>query len=218
MKKTLIIIVLSLLSNNITSQTNKIVNPKGKWFFGVEMGINKINSFTSGKTKTSFQGGFLTEYYFARHWSLSGKIKYFETGVSFLQPRFDDTLLGVFSRDLYSGTFNGAVISIPFAIKWEFRVYKNLGASLKLGYAFNVENKSTYTNYSNNVSTDFPKQYGSVNSGVGLNYFINKKTALYLDVERYYGGTKGHVVSVLGKATYEVENSLLSFGVKYSFK
>lgn len=217
MKAILIIIVLSLLSNKITSQTNEIVNPKGKWFFGVEMGTNKINSFSSGETKTSFQGGILTEYYFARHWSVSGRIKYFETGVSFFQPSFYNVLAG-FSRDLYSGTFKGAVIAIPFAIKWEFRIYKNLGANLKLGYAFNIETKSTYSNYSNNLSTDYPKQYGSVNPGVGLNYFINKKTSVYFDIERYSGSTKGHIEGILGKTSYEVENVLMSFGTKYSFK
>ena len=210
-------IVLSLISHKITSQTNEIVNPKGKWFFGVEMGTNKINSFSSGETKTSFQVGFLTEYYFARHWSLSGKIKHFETGVSFFQSSSDGGLFGL-SRDLYSGTFKGAVIAIPFAIKWEFRIYKNLGANLKLGYALNIETKSTYTNYSSNISTDYPKQYGSANSGVGLNYFINKKTSVYFDIESYIGSTKGFVENIFGKTSYEGKNALMSFGIKYSFE
>ena len=107
---------------------------------------------------------------------------------------------------------------MPINIKWEFRIYKNLGANLKIGCAHNIETKSVYSNYSNNLSTDYPKQYGSVNSGIGINYFINNNTALYLDVERYSGDTKGQVETILGKTSYEVENSLLSFGVKYSFK
>lgn len=216
MKAILIIIVLSLLSNKITSQTNEIVNPKGKWFFGVEMGTNKINSFSSGETKTSFQGGILTEYYFARHWSVSARIKYFETGVSFFQSSsyfYSEPFL-----DLYSGTFKGAVIATPFVIKWEFRIYKNLGANLKLGYALNIETKSTYSNYSSNLSTDFPKQYGSTNAGVGLNYFINNKMAVYLDIERYEGSNKGHSEGFFGKSSYKVENVLMNFGIKYSFK
>ena len=217
MRAALIIIVLSLLSNKIISQTNENVNPKGKWFFGVEMGPNIINSFSNGESKTSFQGGILTEYYFARHWSLSGRIKYFETGVSFFQSSSDGGLIGT-SRDLYSGTFNGAVIAIPFAIKWEFRIYKNLGANLKLGYAFNIETKSVYSNYSDNLSTDYPKQYGSANAGGGLNYFINKKIAVYLDIESYKGSSKGHAENILGKTSYEEENILINFGVKYSFK
>ncbi|MCK0180610.1 porin family protein [Flavobacteriaceae bacterium S0862] len=216
MKAILIIIVLSLLSNKITSQTNEIVNPKGKWFFGVEMGTNKINSFYSGETKTSFQGGILTEYYFARHWSMSARIKYFETGVSFNQP--NSSLFGIPLTDAGSGTFKGNVIAIPIDIKWEFRIYKNLGANLKLGYALNMETKNTYSNYSSNLSTDYPKQYGSVNAGVGLNYFINKKMAVYIDVEKYNGSNKGHTESILGKSSYEVENVLMNLGIKYSFK
>jgi hypothetical protein len=115
MKATLIIIGLSLFSCKVVSQTNEIVNPKGKWFFGVEMGTNKINFFSSGKTKTFFQGGFLTEYYFARHWSVSGKIKYFETGVSFNQ--LNSGLFGIPLTYGGSGTFKGNVIAIPIDIK-----------------------------------------------------------------------------------------------------
>ena len=216
MKAIFIIIGLSLFSNKIISQTNEIINPKGKLFFGLEMGTNKINSFSNGDSKTSFQGGVLAEYYFARHWSLSGRVKYFETGVSFNQP--NSILFGVPLTYTSSGTFKGNVIAIPFNMKWEFRIYKNLGGNLKVGYAYNIETKSVYSNYSNNLSTKYPKQYGSFNSGAGLNYFINKKTALYLGVERYFGGTKGHAETILGKTSYEVENSLLSFGIKYNFE
>jgi hypothetical protein len=202
----------------VFSQTNEIVNPKGKWFFGLEMGTNKIRSFTNGESKTSFQGGILTEYYFARHWTLSGKIKYFKTGVSFFQSSVDATFFDLLDRDLYSGTFKGSVIAIPIGIKWEFRIYKNFSANLKLGYAFNIETKSNYSNYSNNLSTDYPKLYGSTNSGFGLNYFINKKTAVYFDVESYRGGTKGHTGNNFGKTSYKVENGLLNFGIKCNFK
>ncbi len=215
MKAILIIIVFSLLSNKIISQTNEIVNPNGKWFFGAEMGTNTINSFSGAETKTSFQGGILTEYYFARHWSASARIKYFETGVSFYNSSSFPYLE---SSVIYSGTFKGAVIAIPLSIKWEFRIYKNLGANLKLGYALNIETKSTYSNYSSNLSTDFPKQYGSANVGAGLNYFINNKMAVSLDIERYNGSNKGHSEHILGKSSYEVENVLMNFGIKYSFK
>jgi hypothetical protein len=216
MKAILIIIVLSLFSKKITSQTTENVNPKGKWFFGLEMGTNRINSFSNGESKTSFQIGVLAEYYFARHWSLSGRVKYFETGVSFNQS--NSSLFGVPLTNASSGTFKGNVIAIPINIKWEFRIYKNFGANLKIGYAYNIETKSVYNNYSNNLSTDYPKQYGSLNSGIGLNCFINNKTAIYLDVERYYGDTKGNAETILGKSSYEVENSLLSFGIKCNFK
>jgi hypothetical protein len=79
--KILILVVLSLLSNKIISQTNEIVNPNGKWFFGAEIGLNTITSINPNNTN-SIQGGILAEYYFEKHFSISGRIKYFETGVS----------------------------------------------------------------------------------------------------------------------------------------
>jgi hypothetical protein len=216
--KIIVILLLSLLSNKIISQVIENVNPKGNWYFGAEIGTNKINSFSAGGTKNSFQAGILSEYYFARHWSLSGRIKYYKTGVSFYKP---DTHTGSWfdlGTDERFGNFNGAVISIPLNIKWEFRIYKNLAGNLKLGYAYNIECKSNYGNYSENLKTDYPKQYGGFNSSYGLNYFINKKTALYLDVEFYSGASKGYSDGFFGKNYYYTENVLLNFGIKYNFK
>lgn len=216
--KVLIIVVLSLLSNKIISQTKEIINPKGIWFFGAEIGMNKINSFANGESKSSFQGGILSEYYFARYWSLSGRIKYFETGVSFYKPNTHSGSWFDLGSDEYFGSFNGAVISIPLDVKWNFRIFKNLGGSLKLGYAYNIETKSNYSNYSENLKTDYSKQYGSVNAGFGFNYFINKNIAIYLDAEFYSGTTKGYSDGLLGRNSYNTENNLINFGIKYNFK
>lgn len=213
--KILIIIVLFLFSNKIISQGIEIVNPAGNSYLGVEIGPNKISSFSRGEDEYSFQGGVLAEHYFARHWSFSGRIKYFETGVSFYVPK----TTGWFSNDEYSGTFKGAVIAIPFDIKWEFRIYKNLGASLKLGYAFTVETQSNYSNYSSNLSTDYVKQYGSVNYGAGLNYFINKKMAAYIDLEYFTGKPKGYSnAGFFGNTYHYTENKLINFGIKFDFE
>jgi hypothetical protein len=216
--KILIILVLSFLSNKIISQTNEIINPKGKWFFGAEIGINKINSFSNGESKNSFQGGILTEFYFTKHWSLTGRIKYYNTGVSFYKPNTHTGSWLDLGTDESFGNFKGAVISIPLDIKWEFRIYKNLGGSLKLGYAYNIESTSNYGNYSANLNTDFPKQYGSANAGYGLNYFMNKKMAVYLDVEFYSGTAKGYSDGFFGRNSYNTENYLINFGIKYNFK
>lgn len=216
--KILIFIVLSLLSNKIISQTNEIVNPKGKWFFGAEIGINKISSFSMGESKNSFQGGILSEYNFARQWSLLGRIKYYKTGVSFYKP---DTHSGSWfdlGTDESFGNFNGAVISIPLDIKWQFRMYKNLRGNLKLGYAYNFETKSNYKNYSTNLTTDYPKHYGGINAGYGLNYFINKNIAVYLDIEYFGGASKGNSDGFFGKHPYITENNLINLGIKYNFK
>lgn len=216
--KLIFIIFLSLISNKIISQTNEIVNPRGKWFFGGEVGINKIHSFSFGESNYSFQGGILSEFYFARQWSVTGRMKYYKTGVSFYKP---DTHSGGWfdlGTDESFGTFNGAVISIPLDLKWEFRFYKNLAGSLKLGYAYNFETKSIYGHYSPNLKTDYPKHYGSINAGYGLNYFINKNMAVYVDIEFIEGATKGNSDGFFGKYSYNTENSVLNFGMKYNFK
>ncbi|WP_260390427.1 hypothetical protein [Riemerella anatipestifer] len=78
--QTLFVMVLGLLSNEIVAQTREVINPKGRWFFGAEVGLN--SKISVPPSKMSFmQGGFLAEYFFAKNWSVSGRLKYFETGV-----------------------------------------------------------------------------------------------------------------------------------------
>jgi hypothetical protein len=214
----LMILVLSFISNKIISQTNEIINPKGKWFFGAEIGTNEITSFSNGESNNSFQGGILAEFYFARHWSLSGRFKYYNTGVSFYQPNTHTGGWIDLGTDESYGNFKGAVLSIPLDIKWEFRINKNLGGSLKVGYAHNIETSSNYGKYSANANTNFPKQYGSSNAGYGLNYFLKKNIAVYLDVEFYSGAAKGYSNGFFGKTSYNTLNHLTNFGIKYNFK
>jgi Outer membrane protein beta-barrel domain len=175
-----------------------------------------ITSFQLGEPKKSFQGGLLAEYYTGRHWSLSGRIKYFETGVSFKNPFLQN------SSNLDSNqeeTFNGAVISIPITIKWEFRIAENFRGYLKTGFIQNYETKSNY-NFSEDISTDNPKRFGSFNTGIGLTYFINQKIALYIDAENYaFGGSKSEsTVFFILKEYYYTKNTHLNFGIKYSLK
>ena len=212
--KLLAIIVFSLFTNEFFSQTSELVKPKGNWYFGAEIGRNRANSLSLGEDKNSFQGGVLAEYYFAKQWSLSGRIKYFKTGVSFHKSGSG----GWFGSSGGYGVFNGAVIAAPINIKWEFRLYKNLKGYLKLGYAYNIETKSEYGNYSHNLSTDYSKYYGAVNAGYGFNYFINEKMAVYIDFEAYSGASKGITQSFFGSHSHNVENSLINFGLKYNFK
>lgn len=172
-------------------------------------------SFSLGEPNLSFQVGVLAEYYFARHWSLSGRIKYFETGVSFYDAGTNGISGYIFSYSgspSYNGNFKGAEIAIPLNIKWEFRLYKNLGGNFKFGFAHTIETKYEYSNYSKNLNPDdYPTEYQSLNLGYGFNYFINKKIAVYIDFEYYYGGySKGN-----GHAN---ANDLTNFGIKYNFK
>ena len=194
------------------------INPEKNWYFGAEIGTNKITSYQIGDANTTFQGGVLAEYYCSRHWSLSGRIKYFETGVSFYKPNTHSGSWFDLGSDEYFGDFKGAVISVPIDIKWEFRLYRNLSANIKLGFAYNFETKSTYGNYSSNLSTDYSKQYSSFDSSYGLNYFINKKTAVYFEIQYYNGASKGHSDGFLSNINYNADNKLLNFGIKYNFK
>jgi len=42
--------------------------------------------------------------------------------------------------------------------------------------------------------------------------------AVYIDFEYYNGDSKGFSDNLLGRKSYNVENNLLNFGVKYNFK
>ncbi|MDI1257571.1 MAG: outer membrane beta-barrel protein [Flavobacterium sp.] len=199
--KTTFSIVLFCFFMHTNAQFDAIVNPKEKWFFGIEIGHNTITSFESGGSKNGIQGGILAEYYFARHWSVTGRFKYFETGVSF---------------DYGNNVFNGAVIAIPVNIKWEYRIVNNFRGNFKLGYALNYEIKSEY-DYPEDASTNFSKNYGTLNTGLGFNYFINQKTAFYIEYEVFVLGNDRGNSDFLQFVPNSPNNNLLNLGVKYHF-
>ena len=212
-----LLLLLGLLPLQIHAQdnpTSEIVNPKGNLYLGAEIGTNTITSFSHNGPDKSFQAGILAEYYFAKQWSVAGRIKYFETGVSFSKDSYSGAYFG---QEGFAGIFKGAVIAIPVNIKWEYRVYKNLRGNLKLGLAYNYEIKSHY-DFSYNLSTDHSKHFASLNSGIGMTYFLNKKLAVYFDYENYdWGGYKGNSKSLFSK-NYYTENNLINLGIKYNFK
>jgi Outer membrane protein beta-barrel domain len=219
MKKLLIVLLFPILLNAQEEVESQIINPNGNWYFGAEIGNNTITSFTQGESNKSFQGGLLAEYYTGRHWSLSGRIKYFETGVSFYEAERRSSSV-IFNLDFkgFSGQFKGAVISIPIDLKWEYRIFKNLRGNFKIGYAYNLETKSNYK-FSENLKTDYYKSFSSINTGLGLNYFINKKSAIYIDFENYsFGGAKGNNQGFFWTTYYYTENNIINIGFKYNFK
>ena len=205
--------------NGQENEKSTIVNPEGKWFFGVEMGTNTITSFGLDEPNKSLQAGILAEFYTGRHWSLTGRIKYFKTGLSdFKSSSGNSGFLGFGSesRMIY---FEGKVLTIPINIKWEFRIWKNLGGNLNFGVNYNFETKSNY--FSTNID-DYnrysDKQYFSYNSGFGLNYFINNKYAVFANFEGYVGGKKGQTNSFLFDVPIKNTNTFVNFGLKYNFK
>jgi hypothetical protein len=219
MKQFFFILLMPFLIHAQEITNTEIVNPKGNWYFGAEMGSNTITSFDLGEPNKSFQGGVLAEYYTGKHWSLSGRIKYFETGVSFYRPNTHSGSWFDLGSDASFGAFNGAVIAIPLDIKWEFRMHENFRGYLKTGLVYNYETKSNY-NFSENVSTNHAKDFGSFNTGIGFSCFLNKKMAIYIDLENYsFGGRKAAYQNiVLWDTVYYTKNTHLNFGIKYNFK
>ncbi|NJM80522.1 MAG: porin family protein [Flavobacterium sp.] len=137
---------------------------KKDWFFGLEIGNNTITS-SNLSNKNSLQGGFVAEYYFAKHWIATARLKYFETGVT------------TKSETEY---FEGAVISIPLNLKWEYKITNKFKGNLFTGIALNKEVKSNFY-YPVNEKIDYSTFFGSFNAGVGLTYFLNSKTAIFIN-------------------------------------
>lgn len=184
----LLFLVLTFSTGLFAQEKDSIVNPRGKIYFGIEVGHNTISSFEFNESKTSFQGGLSAEYYFARHWSVSGRIKYYKIGASFSD---DGSLLESLKTTYTSGRFVGEAVMIPLDIKWEFRLYRNWAGFIKCGYALSIETKSEYSNYSPEIIENFSNYNHSFFAGYGLTYFINEKDAVFFSVEGFVGGNKG---------------------------
>jgi hypothetical protein len=205
MKKLLFLLLFPFITYSQKTNTIEVINPKGNLYLGAEIGTNAISTFINSEPNKSFQGGILTEYYFAKQWSVIGRVKYFQTGVSFI------------NNSNYVN-FTGSVISIPINIKWEFRIYKNLKANLKLGGAYNFETKTNY-NFPPNFDTNISKSFSNLNTGFGLNYFITNKIIFYIDIETYkFGGYKGNSQGSIFSENYYTENNLINVGIKYNLK
>ena len=55
-----------------------------------------------------------------------------------------------------------------------------------------------YENYSPNLKTDYSKYYNSFIQSMGLTYFIDEKSAVYIDMDYDYGTSKGYSQGLLG--------------------
>ncbi len=221
MKK--IVYYLLITSFCAFSQTKiKPINPNGKWYFGTEIGINKVTSFSYDEGNTSVSIGGISEYYFDKHWSVQGRIKYMKTGVSFINQysgwnwNWVKTTQDVASFSGYN-RFDGQVIVIPIDLKWEYRIHKNLHGSIKTGPALNIEMKSTY-NYGNVNYDTFSKTFVNMNFGYGFNYYLSKNYGIGLDFEYYFlGDSKGTTSGFLWNQTHYANNSITNLQLKYHF-
>lgn len=211
-------IIFSLLLGTLSAfaQDSTVVNTKGRWFFGGEIGKNTIESYELGESEISFQAGLLAEYYFSKQWSVVGKVKYYKIGASFTSDNFI-----IFpNKTTYNfGRFKGQSLSIPISLKWEFKIYRNFRGYLKMGSGINIETKSEYRDYSPEITDDFKSYYMNLNLGYGLTYFLNKKDALYLDAEIIAGGSKGKQggLHIFGDGNKILVNEMINFGYKHNF-
>jgi opacity protein-like surface antigen len=198
MKKLFLLLLTPFLIN---AQTKKeVIKPKGNWFFGVEVGNNTIISYEFNESKNSLQTGVLAEYSFNNFFSVSGRVKYFKTGVSFK------------SINRPKGHFDGSVICIPINANVNFNFNTKFYPTLKLGLAWNRETESNYT-----FTNSYSKTFISINLGAGLNYNLNKKVVIYSTIEGYFfGGYKGNSQSFLFSKNYFTENIVINLGVKRS--
>ena len=87
MKKSIYIKIFLLFTICNLAQEKTNIDPSGKFYFGAEIVSNKITSLEI-ENKSSITAGLLAEYYFARHWSLSSGLKYYDTGVSYYKPAY----------------------------------------------------------------------------------------------------------------------------------
>jgi hypothetical protein len=197
-----VLLILCFFANKVYTQSNEIINPKGNWFFGAEVGLNAITSVHKSRM-TAIQGGLLSEYYFAEQWSLTARLKYFETGVTR-------------GRNIENGFFEGAVLAVPININWHYRIHNNFSGNLKMGFALNQEISSMYY-YPPDAKTDYSKFYGSFNPGLGFNYFISDQTAVYINYEVYILGNERDDYNSYGIIPNSPNNNLLNIGLKYNF-
>ena len=191
-------LVLSILLITIIPNFGYSQNKKN-WFFGTEIGNNTIISYKLNEPKNSLQTGILAEYFFNEMFSISGRVKYFKTGVSF--------------SDGYKpniGHFDGNVICITINANANFNFKTKFYPTLKLGLAWNHETESNYT-YTNTYS----KSFISLNLGIGINYKISEKYIIYSNVEGYFfGGFKGSGDQFIMKKNYYTQNIIINFGIK----
>lgn len=203
MKHKIMILVLVLFCSKVNSQSNETYSLENTWYFGVEIGVNDIISFQDISNTKSAQIGVLAEYYLSNNWSVTGRIKYFKTGLSFKDNRYK---------------FNGKVIAVPINLKWEFNFIKNLRANLSLGLAFNQELEKKYS-YPEGKNTDFSSFYTNSNIGIGFNYVVSKRIGIYTNVEIYYfGNDKEGVEGKYFIFPHSTNNVHYNLGVKYNFK
>jgi len=196
MKKTIYTSVLFFLTMFSLKAQNDF-NPTKKWFVGTEIGYNSVLLNTKNYKK-SFEYGAFVEYYYLKNFSVTIRVKSYKKGYN--------------ESPLYKTT-QSDILSIPINLKWEFKLIHQLKVTASLGLAFVTEKNYKYeedSEYKDKIeNTDT-----TLNSGMGINYFLSKKIGIFIYFENYlnFWKNKGKTKPLF---LYNKNYSHLNFGIKY---
>jgi hypothetical protein len=210
MKKTILLLLLPII---IFAQHKPIIfNPTNKIYYGLEVGTNDIisNSLSNG---LHAQFGITAEYFISKKWSVQGKLKYYKTSLSYVDPSNFET------KNPFL-IFNGNVISIPITANWSFKISKNFRFFAAVGTTYNIETSNNYQIPSilNPDLSNIKKQYFTSTSTFGLTNAISKNDILYLSIEGNSGSNKAYLDEFLIGNNVKINNSLFNMGIKHNFK
>ena len=216
MKRILLLLIILICVGNYAQITNS------KFLIGAEAGVNVNQSdYVNDTKKSSLQLGLLAEYQLSKNFSVMSKVKYYESQVIFSYSKIIG--IGMFGNqyEFYNCVYDGKVISIPFTINYNFKIYNNLSGSLRIGPSLNAEISKNY-NYPTEVKRDYSSFFVGINGGVNLNYSTDK-LIYFVGFEPIFGAERG---TTTGKdfnnqsqtQHYNMENYLFNLGVKFHVK
>ena len=218
--------IFFILIFSISDSQQEKVNPKGKYFFGIDLGLAKsVGSGNNMETHQNFAPGINAEYYFTKNLSVLAEIKYYKTNLAYSFSSssssggwwtFDLSGSGDPYRALF---FDGEMFSIPLFVKYQFAIYRNFRMNFGLGPNFSFETKSNYIIPENpNADTSmFKKSYVNFTFREGLLYFLDEKSAIQISMEYNPGSPKGAYNGLLGRSVYRNETIIWGLGYQKRF-
>lgn len=206
-----------VLATTISGQTERL-NNKGKLFVGAELGGNVVHKDNGNVIHPQF--GVSGEYYFARKWSFSTKIKFHKAHLYYHIPKpepypckIGGLSCGWGDREEKIANFESYNILIPINLKWDYKIAKNLYGYINGGFFINIETKS-YRNVTDNVKLNHNPVYASMNMGTGLGYQLKNNNVIYIDYNFYRGGDMIKVDGFGWDSYYYPINSHISIGYR----
>ncbi len=209
----MIIFSVNIPAQNIT---------ENRFLFGAETGININQSdFINDTKKISVQGGILVEYILNKNFSVMGKLKYYESQIIFPYSKIVGTGMLFNQYEFFTCKYDGIIISLPITANYNFKIYRSLSGSLRLGTSINSEISNKY-DYPAEVKKDYGNFFIKITGGINLNY-NTEKIIYFVGFESLAGAKRG---SITGKdfnnhqqtQNYAMENYLFNIGMKFNLK